>query len=405
MNSMKKVDIIIIGGGMVGLTMAAAIIDSGLKVLVVEQGDFKAIENSNLLIDEIPLDSEINSRVSAISPGNQNYLTQLGIWDSIPNSRLGNYEKMHVWDANGTGKITFDAAETAASHLGTIVENEAIRAAALKRLSTTQNIECINGCMIKEIHSNERYLDVELSSKEVIRAQLLVGADGAHSTVRKLCSMTYQQQTYSQRAFVANVKTSLPHENTAWQCFTQTGPVAFLPLFSDNLCSIVWSLDEDKAKNVSQLNHENFAFQLAKAFENKLGDLELISDFQSFPLIKRHSDRYLFNRCVLVGDAAHTIHPLAGQGANLGFQDVELLSQIICKLNRQQRDFGLIANLRPYERERKSKNMIMQEAMSGFKWLFGHSGFAPVMLRNLGLSQIDRFQWIKQSIIRHAMGI
>jgi len=398
-------DVIIVGGGMVGLAMAASLANTPLQIAVLEQASFEGLLSGNWLNNEICAAKDYQIRVSAISPGNQQFLKQIGIWQNIPEARKADYEWMKVWDADGDGSITFDAAEIGMPFLGSIVENQVLRAAALNCLEKNHNIELVEHQTVSSIENSNDGVAVGLDSGDQIKGRLLIGADGALSAVRQHLGIDSQEQTYQQTAFVANVETELTHQKTAWQRFTRNGPIAFLPLPDKNLCSIVWSIDNDKAAQLKNLSEQEFADNLARSFEYRLGKVTPVSPVASFPLIKRHSENYLAPGCVLVGDAAHTIHPLAGQGVNLGFQDVACLSQLIQSLIDKQRDWSLLANLRPYERERKAENALMQNAMSGFKWLFGQTSMVPTLLRNSALNLADKAGPIKQEIIRRAMGL
>ena len=400
----KGYDIVIIGGGMVGLAMAAAVADTGLTLAIVEKSSLEALTEGRFLATTTVNASQFESRVSAISPGNQAFLQSLAIWSRVPQNRRADYEWMRVWDGEGSGAIEFDAAELAQPFLGTIVENQVLRAAAYQCLLTYDNVEFITEDTISSVSSDKQSASVELSSGRILQAKLVIGADGALSSVRKKLGIASFDQPYQQTAFVANVETEIPHQNTAWQRFTHSGPVAFLPLPQPHLCSVVWTLDQAKAEAVKQQDNATFAKSLAQAFEYRLGEVKCVSPFAGFPLVKRHSETYLANRCVLIGDAAHTIHPLAGQGVNLGFQDVACLNKLIRRLSLQKRDFGLVANLRPYERERKAENYLMQNAMSSFKWLFSRQGMLLTLFRNSALSMVDHAGPLKQMIIRRAMG-
>ena len=311
---------------------------------------------------------------------------------------------MQVWDSEGSGHISFDAAELALPYLGCIVENRLIRAAALQQVMAFANVKLLQENTIENIQQADSYVKANLSNGETISASLLIGADGAFSSVRRLLGVATTNRTYSQKALVANVETELPHQDTAWQRFTPYGPVAFLPMPQPNLCSVVWSLDEDRASKLSLNDPEKFQQQLAQAFELRLGNIKLITSPVAFPLMARHSETYLANRCALIGDAAHTIHPLAGQGVNLGFQDVACLSERIKYLLAKGRDIGLLANLRPFERERKAHNQTMLDVMGGFKWLFGQQSLGPTLLRNQGMRILDKSAALKREITRRAMG-
>lgn len=400
-----KFDISIVGGGMVGLAMAASLANTGLKILLIEKQNLTETLNANFL-SEVPLsESDFDVRVSAISPGNREFLTQLEAWQQIPTQRLANYQYMKVWDGDGTGKIEFSAANIAQPNLGTIVENRVIQAALLERIKAFGNVHCAFGEQLEHIESFDDRIEIGLSNQSVYQSRLLIGADGARSKVREKLAIQSNQSDYRQVAFVANVKTELPHQETAWQRFTPSGPVAFLPLPQSNLCSVVWSVDEPIAKQLEMLSRQQFSKKLQFAFESRLGEVTAVSDHFGFPLVKRHSQDYLSPRVALVGDAAHTIHPLAGQGVNLGFQDVACLSELIIQLNQQQRDFGLKENLRPFERQRKTENLVMQNAMSAFKHLFASQSMPVTLLRNFAMTALDNLPVAKDVIIKKAMGI
>ncbi len=400
-----KFDIVIVGGGMVGLAMAASLAESGLKIILIEQQNLPDVQSMDLLTNHPVEDQDFDVRVSAISPGNRSFLTQLNAWQNIPAQRQANYHKMKVWDGDGTGKIEFSAAQIAQHDLGVIVENNLVQAALLKTDQAYGNIHCCNGVQLQQLESLDDRVNIQLSDGTEMSAQLLIGADGANSLVREKLSIESKQTPYSQVAFVANVKTEISHQNTAWQRFTPSGPVAFLPLANEDLCSVVWSLDQDKADKIANLSSDEFAEKLQQAFESRLGQVTAVSKHFGFPLIKRHAQSYLADRVALVGDAAHTIHPLAGQGVNLGFQDVACLSKLIVSLHQQQRDFGLKQNLRPFERERKTENMLMQNAMSGFKYLFANQSMPVTLLRNFAMSALDKLPMAKEMMIKKAMGL
>ncbi len=401
----SKYDIIISGGGMVGLAMAASLAESDLKILLLEKQNLLELLPDALLKNQKINEQDFDVRVSAISPGNRRFLGKLNAWQNIPIQRQTNYQKMKVWDGDGTGKIEFSAAEIAQPDLGVIVENKVLQAALLKSIQAYGNIQCCFELELQQLEIFDDDVTLELSDGSEVRGRLLIAADGANSMVREKRSIESKQTSYSQVAFVANVKTELPHQNTAWQRFTPFGPVAFLPLVDEHLCSIVWSLDQDKAGSIENISSNQFAEKLQQAFESRLGQVTAVSKHYGFPLIKRHSQSYLADRVALVGDAAHTIHPLAGQGVNLGFQDVACLSKLILSLQQQQRDFGLKQNLRPFERERKTENIIMQNTMSGFKHLFANQTMPVTLVRNWAMSVLDNLPMAKEMIIKKAMGL
>jgi 2-octaprenylphenol hydroxylase len=403
----NKYDIIIIGGGMVGLAMVASLAETQLKILLLEKQDLNSGLTPDLLENKVVSDQDFDTRVSAISPGNRKFLSGLKAWQNIPKNRQSNYDQMKVWDADGHVKIEFSAAKIAEPDLGVIIENKVIQAALLKVIKSFGNVESCLGVELKELenHDDSNYALVRTLDGTEYQSKLIIGADGANSLVREKSKIDLKKSDYDQIAFAANVKTEKSHQNTAWQRFTPYGPVAFLPLANENLCSVVWSLDLEQAKSIKNITKDKFAKKLQYAFESRRGEVTAISDHFGFPLTKRHSQSYLSNRVALVGDAAHTIHPLAGQGVNLGFQDVACLSSLIIKLTSQQRDIGNVANLRSYERERKTENLIMQNAMSGFKNLFANQSMPVTLFRNFAMTALDKIPMAKELIIKKAMGL
>ncbi len=402
-----KPDIAIAGGGMVGLAMAASLADAGLKVVVIEKSD---LEELNICSNQLKrgetqlMDSDYDIRVSAISPANQCFLKTLGAWQLIPENKRADYDQMYVWDAEGQGTITFDAAEVGSGNLGAIVENQVLRSALYQSLMQNTDVRFISNTEIEQITPLENHIEIILANHQVFKPRLLIGADGAFSSIREKSGISHSEVPYRQQAFVANVKTEYPHDNCARQRFTPNGPVAFLPLPQPHLSSVVWSVDDHKAKQLSGLSREAFAAQLARVFEYRLGEVSLVSEYRAFPLLKRHADTYLSCRCALIGDAAHTIHPLAGQGVNLGFQDVACLAKRIQTLVNKGRDYGMQSNLRCFERERKAANYTMQYAMSGFKSLFGQDSMWSVLSRNTGMNFLDKSDFLKRMVIQRAMG-
>lgn len=401
----RKFDITVVGGGMVGLSAVTALAEAGLKVLLLEKQVID-LDSIDTLLKTMPFEtSEIDLRVSAISPANRQFLTQLKAWQFIPKQRQANYDWMKVWDGDGTGYIEFAAEDIAQPDLGVIVENRLIQASLLKRIQSFGNVTMVFGQSVDDISVTDEHVELVMDNHDEYITRLLIGADGATSDVREKLGIDSTKEDYGQTAFVANVKTELPHQNTAWQRFTPFGPVAFLPLPDSNHCSIVWSIDNAKAQALADLKPSEFAVKLQNAFESKLGATELVSNFQGFPLIKRHSERYLSPRVALIGDAAHTIHPLAGQGVNIGFQDAVCLTNLIKQLKEKGRDYSLIENLRPFERERKTENLLMQNAMSGFRHLFANQSMPVTLIRNFVMSALNNFSLAKQAIIKKAMGL
>ncbi|QBF83770.1 FAD-dependent oxidoreductase [Shewanella maritima] len=385
-------DVAIVGGGMVGLATAIGLAQADLSVVVIDANT------------TAPSTGDAKLRVSAINKASQQLLTNLSAWQYLDGERLGPYQKMAVWDKDALGKIDFDAASISESTLGTIIENQAISYALAKRAAELSNITHLEGQRLERVAFGERETWLTLESGDNLSAALVVGADGANSWVRQQCQIPLTFWDYGHHAIVASVRTELNHDATARQAFLPDGPLAMLPLFEDNLNSIVWSVDPQQAEQLMALDDSEFNKALTAAFDSRLGLCEVVSERQSFPLRMRYARHFARHRLALVGDAAHTIHPLAGQGVNLGFLDAASLVQIVVELHEQGKDIGDYANLRRYERWRKAEAMEMIAAMEGFKRLFAGSNPLKKAVRDLGLSLVDNIAGLKTVFIKQAMG-
>jgi Ubiquinone biosynthesis hydroxylase, UbiH/UbiF/VisC/COQ6 family len=384
-------DVIIAGGGMVGATLACLLGQSGKRVAVLEA------HQPTLFFPDDPYDL----RVSAISRASQRALLAAGAWEGIVARRAFPYEAMMVWDATGTGEIRFDAADLGEPDLGHIVENRVIQLALLDALQAMDSVEVYCPDKLAEVSVDEQQVTAILQSGEVLQAKLLVGADGAQSKVRQLAGIGMETQDYGQKGLVCVVQTELAHQFTAWQRFMPSGPLAFLPL-ADGFCSIVWTLPADRADAMLRLSDNDFCRELAQALDFRLGDVTAVGERAAFSLRGRHAEPYIQERIALVGDAAHTIHPLAGQGVNLGIKDAgELAHQI----RQAQGDVGNVKVLRAYERARRGDNVLTQKAMEGFRLLFGNTLTPWKILRNSGLSIVNQMSFLKYEIAKRAMGI
>lgn len=390
---MQHVDIAIVGGGIVGLTLAAALKDAPCSIAVVNK--------TELLV---PLNDAPSPRVSAINQANINALKSLGVWRFINTQRVNPYKAMHVWDKDSFGDIHFSCDEMGSDSLGVIAENAALVNALAESVTQQANVTVITSS-IERILSGPQQSMLMLENNEALSCKLLVGADGANSQVRQQASLPITFRDYEHTAIVANINTQLPHNNVARQAFTPSGPLALLPMADPHVCSIVWSQTPDEATALQQLSDEAFCHALAAASDTQLGTVSLATPRYGFPLTMRYAREWAKDGVVLVGDAAHTIHPLAGQGANLGMQDALVLADTLAQLLAQNKDIAQHRFLRPYERARKTEAMKMIAAMDGFKFLFDGKDPLKKLIRGVGLAATDKVSSIKQAFVAHAMGL
>src|SRR5690606_13374691 len=399
-------DIIVCGGGMAGLAQALALADSGLRIVLLDQGP----EPVNLEACRTSLPgSPFSSRVSAITPASQAFLDSLGAWPLLAALRSCAYREMQVWDSEGSGQIHFSADSLHLEALGHIVENQLL-VVALAECARQRDIDLRFGVGLQGLQRGSGHWLLQLDDGSELSCRLLVGADGAASRVRSLCGFPVREWSYEQRAIVCTVRCTQPHAFTAWQSFLPTGPLAFLPLHDgtaagQHCCSIVWSCDEPLAGELLALPREAFAARLASAFERRLGEVEVLDQPRAFPLQQRHARDYVKAGVVLVGDAAHSIHPLAGQGINLGFADAAVLAEVLQQALQRGEPWDGEQVLSRYARRRKPENLAMMAAMEGFKRGFGSETLWLRLLRNQGLNLVDRARPLKDFLMKRAMGL
>lgn len=398
-------DIVIVGAGLVGATLAAAIVEDpanqSLSIALIDQAEAPAA------IDVSLQPPEFDPRVVALTHASIGLLKKIAVWDSIVAQRACPYRHMKVWDDEGTGNIAFHAEELGQSELGFIVENAIVLNAVLEKIADHPRLSLIRGHGIQALNTKKGRQYLTLSDDSLISASLLIAADGGHSAVRELAGLKTRSWSYEHKAIVATVKSELPHQSTAWQNFLVTGPLAFLPLAdpSAQYSSIVWSIENEQADKLMALSEAEFAEAVSQAFEYTLGEVKSVSKRFCFPLVQRHALDYIAPQLALVGDAAHTIHPLAGQGVNLGLLDVQALSAEITRASLRNLPLNDASLLRRYQRKRKKNNLEVMLLMESFKRLFGSRTLALRWLRNSGLKSIDKIKPIKNWLARQAMGL
>lgn len=385
-------DVVIVGGGMVGLSLALSLHQNGLQVAVIEA---REINHKHLNSDRI------ETRVSAINHTSKRLLQDLGVWSTIKSNRISPYYQMNVWDDVPSENITISAEEISEHSLGNIVENDVITQALIAEISNT-GIEIFANQKIEKIQKNGNTELIVLADK-IIEASLIVGADGANSFVRDYFNFETKVKSYKHTAIVATLELEKQHNQTAYQRFYNNGVLAFLPLENPNKASIVWSVKTDYADFLMSLADKKFELELAKAINNTLGEVKLLSKRFSFELVQRHAKSYIKSNIVLVGDAAHTIHPLAGQGVNIGFKDVIALSKVVSEAFAKGRLIGHISTLDKYQRERKLDNTKMIALMKAFKEVFGSENDYIKKARRAGFEFVDKNSIVKSLVVKQAL--
>ncbi|WP_193385534.1 2-octaprenyl-3-methyl-6-methoxy-1,4-benzoquinol hydroxylase [Pseudomonas corrugata] len=394
-----RADLLIVGAGMVGSALALALQGSGLQVLL--------LDGSPMSVKPFDPQAAFEPRVSALSTASQRILERLGVWDGIAARRASPYTDMHVWDGSGTGQIHFSAESLHAETLGHIVENRVVQDALLDRLHDCDLGLLANARLEQMRRSGDDWL-LTLADGRILRAPLVIAADGANSAVRRLTGVATREWDYLHHAIVTSVRSAQSHRMTAWQRFTDNGPLAFLPLERDgrhDWCSIVWSTTPGEAQRLMALDDAGFCTELERAFEGRLGQVVSADPRLCVPLRQRHAKRYVAEGLALIGDAAHTIHPLAGQGVNLGFLDAAVLAEVLLQAAGRGERLADIKVLSRYERRRMPHNLALMAAMEGFERLFQADPLPVRWLRNTGLKLVDRLPEAKALFVREALGL
>ena len=382
---MQSVDVAIVGGGMVGLAVACGLQGSGLRVAVLEQAAPQPLSE----------DAPPALRVSAINAASEKLLNKLGVWQDIIAQRASCYHGMEVWDKDSFGRISFDDQSMGFSHLGYIIENAVVHHALWQKAQRCADVTLLAPAQLQQVAWGENEAFLSLQDGNMSTARLVVGADGANSWLRNKADIPLTYWDYHHHALVATIRTEEPHEAVARQAFHGEGILAFLPLSDPHLCSIVWSLSPEEAERMRAADDAAFNQALNIAFDNRLGLCAVESERQVFPLTGRYARQF----------AAHTIHPLAGQGVNLGFMDAAELIDELKRLHAQGKDIGQHLYLRRYERSRKHSAAVMLAGMQGFRDMFSGSHPAKKLLRDIGLKLADTLPGVKPQLIRQAMGL
>lgn len=390
-------DIVVVGAGTVGLCAALGAAQQGYSVCVIDKAPAPKASS----------DDEFSPRVSAISQASERYLIALGVWEKL--ARKQAYSHMHVWDTDGFGHIHFDADSLSSNfdfenaNLGHIIENNVLNFALFSALEEQAKVSIACGASINQMSANEDAALVSYTTgngvEQQISAKVLLGADGGNSRVREHFGFKQTYWDYDQQAIVCNVKTEKPHGNTARQAFTPFGPLAFLPLPDPHQSSIVFSQKSDEAMRLLSLETSEFEKALQVAIDNDYGKCRVVGERQSFNLRMQYARTWTAPRVAILGDAAHTIHPLAGQGVNLGIADAEVLLDLF---SQYPDDFYSARALRRYERKRKAEAIKLIATMQGFSSLFLGNDPIKKLVRNSGLFTADKLDVLKSFFIAQA---
>jgi 2-octaprenylphenol hydroxylase len=390
-----KADIVIVGAGMVGSLLAAALKDRDLDILLIDTA---------AVTPPAPQDP-YEPRVSAISRASENMFRHVGAWDKVTAVRYSPYTRMEVREEQGRAELTFSASDVGESHLGCLVENRLMQWALTTTALEGPRVRLLAPAKVTGLERYGAHWRVRLDSGEIVETGLVVGADGAQSAVRRLAPLSMEVWDYHQKAIVCTVRTARPHDATARQIFLKTGPLALLPLPDPHLCSIVWSATHERADVIMQLDDVAFRRELADAFGDALGAVDWADRRFAFPLVARHAERYTLPGLALIGDAAHNIHPLAGQGVNLGFLDAAVLAEEIGRGLDRRLPPGHEAVLGRYARRRRGHNALIMHSMTGLERVYAAHWPWLIQLRNDGVSLVNRFLPLKTFFERQALGL
>ncbi|MGN6728661.1 MAG: UbiH/UbiF/VisC/COQ6 family ubiquinone biosynthesis hydroxylase [Rhodanobacteraceae bacterium] len=385
-------DIAIAGGGMVGAACALALAKKGFGVALIEAREpapWRAENREDL-------------RVIALAPSSAKLLDGLGVWSAVRDARVSPYARMHVWDAESGAELHFDAAREGRAELGWIIENKLLQWTLWRALDQA-GVRRICPGELRDFDARADRVSLELGEGEPLSARVLVVADGAKSTLRDKAGIATRGRDYAQRAVVAHVATEKSHEAAAWQRFLPDGPIALLPL-RDGRSSIVWTLPEAEARRVLALDDAAFCQAVGFATDFRLGRVTGTTPRASFPLRLQLARTYASERCVLLGDAAHAVHPLAGQGANLGLRDVAELVSVLSDARDANRDFAAAHVLQRYARRRRSADTLDAWSFDALARVFAWRAPPLIALRGIGMCAVDALRPLKRKLTAHAAG-
>ncbi len=421
----QDVDIVIAGGGLSGALMALSLADlqnvqgQKLSIAIIEKHGTGSHSSAQLSIQDATQDatqkkrpiSSFDSRVLALSYNTAEYFKSLGIWQSL-SSHAQAIEKIHISDRGFYGKARLNAQDYGVPALGYVAEMANIGLSFFALLAKKHNVRWFAPDKIADIHWQADFVEVNLKSAQRLKAKLLIACDGAQSFCREKANIKSTQSDYQQSALITNISTKLPHQNCAYERFTETGPLALLPLppfAGKTRSSIVWTLSAELADNMQKLDDKSFKKALEKAFGSWLGEITEVGQRVVYPLALVQAEQQVYHRLALVGNASHTIHPIAGQGFNLGVRDVmqlaELVKQRFCdEINAHQQDIGQLSLLSAYEKQRKTDQQQIIQLTDSLVTLFSNHLPPLIVGRNIGLKVLNYLQPLKKRLVTKTMG-
>ena len=391
-----KYEAIIVGGGVAGASLALLLGQAGMRICLLDKGTPSRVHQSDLF----------KGKTASINLASIDLFKKKGIWEKV-DQHSKEFTNIEVWDSEGSSAITFNAQDISESKLGKVAHNNNILSSIFDLLRKLPNIDILENESVLSINNGTGSIEIKTDSGLDLMANLVVGSDGSMSSIRSLSSIPIRTWSYEQTAIVSLLESEIPIDNTAYQIFTSTGPIALLPVTveGEDLASLIWSADKVYAEKLLTLEDSEFLEELRLKTEGKLGNFKIREAISSFPLHQLHAKEYFADRTVLVGDSAHTIHPLAGQGLNLGLSDAIDLSERILSLRREGRDIADEKMLKAYSDSREKVNLRMAALMEGFKRGFGSKNPWVKLGRNVAFSVTNETKFLKKKFIKEAAGI
>ena len=391
-----KYEAIIVGGGVAGASLALLLGQAGMRICLLDKGFPSRVQQTDLF----------KGKTASLNLASIELFKKLGIWEKV-DQHSKEFTNIEVWDSEGSSAITFNAQDISESKLGKVAHNNNIVSSLFDLLQRLPDVDLLENETVLSINNGEELIEIKTDSGLNLTANLVVGSDGSMSSIRSLSSIPIRTWSYEQTAIVSLLESEIPINKTAYQIFTSTGPIALLPVTveGENLASLIWSADKVYAEKLLSLRDSEFLEELKLKTEGKLGHFKIRESISSFPLHQLHAKEYFSERTVLVGDSAHTIHPLAGQGLNLGLSDVIDLSERILSLRREGRDIAEEQMLKAYSDSREKVNIRMVALMEAFKRGFGSKNPWIKLGRSLVFNVTNETKFLKKKFIKEAAGI